>query len=104
MTTQKNELGIMCMMYGVFFLWRFISVYRDRKDPARRRLLLANGTIIAISMYLLSQCIGIGGQDGEGLKRIAFLWLPALPKAGHGIGLAASKAKCIRVFRLLPRI
>jgi exopolysaccharide production protein ExoQ len=55
-TTQKNELGIMCMMYGTFFLWRFITVYRDRKDPARFRRLLANGTIIAISMYLLSQC------------------------------------------------
>lgn len=55
-TTQKNELGIMCMMYGVFFVWRFISVYRERKDPARLRRLLANGTIIAISMYLLSQC------------------------------------------------
>jgi exopolysaccharide production protein ExoQ len=77
-TTQKNELGIMCMMYGVFFVWRFISVYRDRKNPARRRRLLANGTVIAISMYLLSQCNSttsiVGFASSAGV-----LWLASRP-------------------------
>jgi O-antigen ligase len=55
-TQQKNELGIMCMMYGVFFLWMLLSVYRERKHPSRWRHMLAYGTIIAISVYLLNQC------------------------------------------------
>jgi exopolysaccharide production protein ExoQ len=77
-TTQKNELGIMCMMYGVFFVWRFISVYRDRKNPARRRRLLANGTVIAISMYLLSQCNSTTSIVGFALSA-GVLWLASRP-------------------------
>lgn len=55
-TQQKNELGIMCMIYGIFFLWMLLSVYRERKRPGRWRPMLAYGTIVAISAYLLSQC------------------------------------------------
>jgi O-antigen ligase len=55
-TQQKNELGIMCMIYGIFFLWMLLSVYRERKCPGRWRHMLAYGTIIAMSVYLLSQC------------------------------------------------
>jgi exopolysaccharide production protein ExoQ len=55
-TQQKNELGIMCMIYGIFFLWMLLSVYRERKRPGRWRRMLAYGTIIAMSIYLLSQC------------------------------------------------
>ena len=54
-TQQKNELGIMCMMYAVFFLWRVLSVYRER-HPGWGRRILAYGTIIAMSAYLLQQC------------------------------------------------
>jgi O-antigen ligase len=55
-TTQKNGLGVDCMMYGVLFLWMFVSVYRERGDLARRRRLLSYGTIIAMIIWLLSQC------------------------------------------------
>ena len=55
-STQKNELGLDCMMYGVLFLWMFVSAYRDREDPSRRRRLLAYGTIIVMIIWLLSQC------------------------------------------------
>jgi exopolysaccharide production protein ExoQ len=55
-TQQKNELGIMCMIYGIFFLWMLLSVYRERKRPGRWRHMLAYGTIIAISAYLLNLC------------------------------------------------
>jgi exopolysaccharide production protein ExoQ len=54
--TQKNELGLDCMIYGVLFLWMFLSAYRERADPSRRRRLLAYGTIIAMIIWLLSQC------------------------------------------------
>jgi exopolysaccharide production protein ExoQ len=53
---QKNSLGLDCMMYGVFFLWMTVSVYRERQDAGRRRRLLAYGTIVAMIIWLLSQC------------------------------------------------
>ena len=55
-TTQKNELGLDCMMYGVFFLWMLVSAYRDREDPRRRYRMLAYGTIMAMIVFLLAQC------------------------------------------------
>jgi O-antigen ligase len=55
-TTQKNELGLDCMMFGVVFLWMLWSVYGEREDPGRRRRLLAYGTIIAMIIWLLNQC------------------------------------------------
>jgi exopolysaccharide production protein ExoQ len=55
-STQKNELGLDCMMYGVLFLWMMVSVYREQEDPSRRRRLLAYGTIIVMIIWLLSQC------------------------------------------------
>jgi exopolysaccharide production protein ExoQ len=55
-STQKNELGLDCMMYGVLFLWMMVSVYREQEDRSRRRRLLAYGTITAMIVWLLSQC------------------------------------------------
>jgi len=75
---QKNELGIMCMIYGVFFLWMLLSVYCDRMHPGRWRRMLAFGTIIAMSTYLLSQCnsttsiVGFAASAGV-------LWLAGRP-------------------------
>ena len=37
-TTQKNELGLVCMMYGVLFRVDDVTVYRERQDPGRRRV------------------------------------------------------------------
>jgi O-antigen ligase len=53
---QKNELGLDCMIGGIFFLWMFLSVYRERDDPSRQRRLLVYGTIIAMIVNLLSLC------------------------------------------------
>jgi O-antigen ligase len=55
-TTQKNELGLDCMMYGVFFLWMIVSAYCEQEDPGRRRRLLAYGTILGMIIWLLNQC------------------------------------------------
>jgi exopolysaccharide production protein ExoQ len=77
-TTQKNELGLDCMMYGVFFLWMLVSVYREREDPSRRRRLLAYGTIIVMIIWLLSQCnstTSITGLASAG----TVMWLASRP-------------------------
>lgn len=55
-TTQKNSLGLICLMYGVLFLWMFWSVYRDRQNATRSRRLWAYGTILAMIVWLLIHC------------------------------------------------
>ena len=55
-TMQKNTLGLICMLYGVGFLWMFRAVYRDPADPNRRRRLVAYGTIVWIIVWLLWMC------------------------------------------------
>jgi O-antigen ligase len=55
-TMQKNSLGVICMLYGLGFLWMLATVYRDRADPNRTRRLAAYGTILMMIAWLLSEC------------------------------------------------
>src|SRR5215472_11534471 len=76
--TQKNELGVDCMMYGVFFLWMLVSVYREREDPSRHRRLLAYGTIIAMIIWLLNQCNSTTSITGL-ISAGGVMWLACRP-------------------------
>jgi exopolysaccharide production protein ExoQ len=55
-TMQKNLLGVICMVYGLGFLWMLGTVYRDRADPERTRRLVAYGTILMMIVWLLAAC------------------------------------------------
>jgi O-antigen ligase len=77
-STQKNELGLDCMLYGVFFLWMLVSIYRDREDPGRRRRLLAYGTIIAMIIWLLSQCNSTTSITGFASAGVV-MWVASRP-------------------------
>jgi O-antigen ligase len=100
-TQQKNELGIMCMMYGIFFLWMLLSVYRDRKRPGRWRPMLAYGTIIAMSAYLLSQCNSTTSIVGF-VSSAGVLWLarhrPVRPALVHFAVLTVLGLSVIALF------
>jgi exopolysaccharide production protein ExoQ len=100
-TQQKNELGIMCMVYGIFFLWMLLSAYRERKRPGRWRHMLAYGTIIAMSAYLLSQCNSTTSIVGFA-SSACVLWLasrpPARPVLVHSAVLAVLGLSIIALF------
>jgi exopolysaccharide production protein ExoQ len=55
-TTQKNTLGVICMVYGIGFLWMLATVHRDRGDPSRTARLAAYGTILIMIVWLLAAC------------------------------------------------
>jgi exopolysaccharide production protein ExoQ len=76
--TQKNELGLDCMMYGVFFLWMMVSAYRDREDPSRRRRLLAHGMTTIMIIWLLSQCQSMTSITGL-ISSAGVMWLASRP-------------------------
>jgi O-antigen ligase len=52
-TMQKNGLGVMCLIFGLGYLWRLLAVYRDRGLMRRKQLLIANGVILAMALWLL---------------------------------------------------
>ena len=55
-TTQKNALGVICLIFGLGSLWRFLAVYRDREVSRRKQLLIAHVTILAMVAWLLYMC------------------------------------------------
>ena len=55
-TMQKNTLGVICLIFGLGSLWRFLAVYRDRGIARRTQLLIAHGTILAMVLWLLRMC------------------------------------------------
>jgi O-antigen ligase len=75
---QKNSLGIICMLFGVGFLWCFSAVYRDRRKADRRRRLLAYGTIIAMIVWLLLACNSLTSITGLTMAG-GVMWLARRP-------------------------
>jgi O-antigen ligase len=51
-TDHKNTLGMICLVFGLGFLWRFLEHYRTKGEPHRRRHLLAHGAMLAMLMWL----------------------------------------------------
>jgi exopolysaccharide production protein ExoQ len=61
-------------MYGVFFFWMFMSLYRERQDPSRRRRLLAHGMIVIMIIWLLGQCQSMTSITGL-VSAAGVMWL-----------------------------
>ena len=51
-STTKNGLGTICLIYGLVPVWLFFVVYRDREHPHRTRKLLAYTIVIAMVLWL----------------------------------------------------
>lgn len=51
--TGKNGLGMICLVFGLASLARFLEVYREKKGPQRTRPLLAQTAMLAMTVYLL---------------------------------------------------
>lgn len=52
-TMGKNIMGGVCTVLGIGLLWRFRRVYSDREDPRRRGKLVALGTVLGMTLWLL---------------------------------------------------
>jgi exopolysaccharide production protein ExoQ len=53
-TTNKNVLGNLAYLIGLGALWQILSFVRDKENPDRKRHLLAQCTLLAFGIYLLS--------------------------------------------------
>jgi exopolysaccharide production protein ExoQ len=57
-TTNKNELGFVCMIWGLGFLWCFLDAFQHRRTTAKGRQssLLAYGAMVVTAVWLLRVC------------------------------------------------
>jgi O-antigen ligase len=51
-TTNKNELGRICLVLGLGFVWRIMNTLRSDRGWARNKQLLAFGTCLAMVFWL----------------------------------------------------
>ena len=51
--TNKNELGMICMIFGLASLWRLFEAFRDENKGRRAGPLIAHGSILAMVLWLL---------------------------------------------------
>jgi exopolysaccharide production protein ExoQ len=52
-TTNKNSLGVTCIVCGLGVLWAWIGAYQDRTMRHRTRHLILNGILFAIAVGLI---------------------------------------------------
>jgi len=76
------------MMFGVFFLWMFVSVYRERDGPDRRRRLWAYGAIIVMIISLLLECNSTKSITGL-ISAGGVMWLASRPSQKRAVIHAA---------------
>ncbi|MGD0414459.1 MAG: O-antigen ligase family protein [Terriglobales bacterium] len=51
-TTNKNELGCICLVLGLGFVWRFLTELGSGRHAARNKQLLAFGACLAMLLWL----------------------------------------------------
>jgi O-antigen ligase len=54
-TTNKNTLGLICMIVGLHSLWRFLRAWRAKEKRRRNRVLCIYGIQLALVAYLLKE-------------------------------------------------
>ena len=54
-TGGKNSLGMISLIFGLGSAWRFLAAYQDKNAPDRKRLLIAHGALLVMTLYLLRE-------------------------------------------------
>lgn len=62
-TEHKNTLGMVCMVLGLGFEWRFLMAYRDRKDPRRTKRLMVYAALLGMMVWLFVQANSVTAQS-----------------------------------------
>jgi exopolysaccharide production protein ExoQ len=57
-TTNKNELGFVCLILGFFFFWHLLTTLRREKAPERRKELL----LILAFLYMIGWLLFMAGS------------------------------------------
>ena len=55
-TTQKNSLGETVFVLGLFLLWDFVEIYKNKKRKGRQLQLAIRGGMLLMGVWLLKTC------------------------------------------------
>jgi O-antigen ligase len=55
-TTQKNELGLICLICGLGSLWSWLAAYEDHAHRYRKRQLIAQSISLLLALGLIKVC------------------------------------------------
>jgi O-antigen ligase len=53
-TTSKNNLGAVCLISGIFFLWDTLNVWADRKQRKAKQVIALNLAFLFLTLWLLN--------------------------------------------------
>lgn len=97
-TQNKNELGQICLIFGLGGLWCFLSIWERRERPDRRRRLMAYGGYLTIIIWLFVMADSMTSFCCVSLAAVVMLWASRRKvwtsasihaAAGAAIGVAA---------------
>ena len=82
----KNGLGLVCLVFGLGSLWRFLEVFRSGERPRMAGPLIAHGAILAMALWLFWMADSVTSLAcfllGGGLIAVKNLpWLARKPTA-----------------------
>ncbi len=60
---HKNSLGMICMILGIGFEWRFLMAYRDRNDPRRTKRLMVYAALLGMMVWLFMMADSVTAQS-----------------------------------------
>jgi exopolysaccharide production protein ExoQ len=100
----KNSLGIICLIFGLGSLWRFLIEFRSAERPRRTGPLIAHGAVLAMVLWLFVKadsatslvCFLIGGGLITLTSRVGFA---LRPKTVHTFALL-TQVLCVLGFSL----
>ncbi|MGH9397740.1 MAG: O-antigen ligase family protein [Terriglobia bacterium] len=101
-TMNKNELGQICMIFGLGSLWCFLSAYRDREDAQRTRRLTAHAALLAIVIWLFCMANSMTSLSCVVLAGVVMVLAgrPAVVRKPSRVQLLVAAAVGLAVFAL----
>ncbi len=73
-TTNKNTLGVICLIFGLGSVWRLLATYRDRNGAGRTRRLIAHGIILSMVFWLFWVANSMTSITSFLMASILLLW------------------------------
>lgn len=68
--TNKNLLGMTCLIVGIGVVWRFLQAWQSPKGLERKKHLIAEGVVLGMTIYLLWICDSVTSFSCFGLASI----------------------------------
>jgi len=85
-TLFKNELGMICLIFGLASVWRMASAWRDENGRQRMRIIFTHGVVVAGTIWLLWMANSMTSLSCFMMAGILIVWIRLIaPGRWHGM-------------------